>query len=41
LLVWSKNEKFRILLGYKLVAGEYPYGSQAHIFPAVDFQFGW
>jgi len=41
LLVWSKNEKFRILLGYKLVAGEYPYGSQAHLFPAVDFQFGW
>jgi len=41
LLVWSKNEKFRILFGYKLVAGEYPYGSQAHLFPAVDFQFGW
>ncbi len=41
LLVWSKSQKFRFLLGYKLVAGEYPFGAQAHLLPAVDIQFGW
>jgi hypothetical protein len=41
LLVWTKSNQFRILLGYKLIAGEYPFGSQAHLFPFMDFQFGW
>jgi len=41
LLIWSKSEKFRILTGYKLIAGEYPFGSQAHLLPALDIQFGW
>ncbi len=41
LLIWTKSRKFKFLFGYKLVAGEYPYGSQAHLFPAMDFQFGW
>jgi hypothetical protein len=40
-LVWTKSNQFRILLGYKLIAGEYPFGSQAHLFPFMDFQFGW
>jgi len=29
------------LTGYKLIAGEYPFGSQAHLLPALDIQFGW
>jgi hypothetical protein len=41
LLVWSKSKKFRLLVGYKLIAGEYPFGSQAHLLPALDLQFGW
>ena len=40
-LIWSKNQKFRLLLGYKLIAGEYPFGPQAHLLPVLDFQFGW
>ena len=41
LIVWTKNEKFRTLFGYKLFAGEYPFGSQAHLIPMLDLQFGW
>ena len=41
LIVWTKNQKFRILFGYKLFAGEYPFGSQAHLIPMLDLQFGW
>ena len=41
LIVWAKNQKFRILFGYKLFAGEYPFGSQAHLIPMLDLQFGW
>jgi len=41
MLVYSKSEKFRLLIGYKLIAGEYPFGAQAHLLPAFDIQFGW
>ena len=41
LMVWTKSRKFRIHFGYKLIAGEYPFGAQAHLFPFLDFQFGW
>ena len=34
---WVRNSGFRILLGYKMMYGEYPFGGQAHIFPAFDF----
>ncbi|MEA1881191.1 MAG: hypothetical protein U9N31_02150 [Candidatus Marinimicrobia bacterium] len=40
-LIWTKSNRFRLLFGYKLIAGEYPYGSQAHLLPLVDVQFGW
>lgn len=40
MLIWSKNEKLRILAGYKLIAGEYPFGGQSHLLPAIDVQFG-
>jgi len=41
LMVWTKSERFRLLFGYKLIAGEYPFGAQAHLFPTLDLQFGW
>ena len=37
LMVWTKSPKFQIHFGYKLIAGEYPFGAQAHLFPALDF----
>ena len=40
LLIWTKNNRFRLQFGYKLIAGEYPYGSQAHLLPLIDVQFG-
>ncbi|MBN4081291.1 hypothetical protein JYT44_02890 [Caldithrix abyssi] len=41
LMVWTKSERFRLLFGYKLIAGEYPFGAQAHLLPLLDLQFGW
>ena len=41
ILMLSKSKKFRMLFGYKLNAGEYPFGVQAHLLPVLDFQFGW
>ena len=41
LIAWERTEKFRILFGYKLIAGEYPFGTQAHFLPLLDLQFGW
>lgn len=40
LFIWSKSDRFRLLFGYKLVAGEYPFGTQAHLFPVFDLQWG-
>ncbi len=40
LIFWTKSDRFRLLLGYKLVAGEYPFGTQAHLFPILDLQWG-
>ena len=34
---WERHSGFRVLFGYKLIYGEYPFGGQAHIFPAFDF----
>ncbi|MEE8335394.1 MAG: hypothetical protein V3S48_03045 [Candidatus Neomarinimicrobiota bacterium] len=36
LLKWTKNETFQLQLGYKLTAGRYPFGTQAHLLPLVD-----
>ena len=40
-LIWQVSSKSRLSFGYKLIAGEYPFGSQAHILPTFDIQFGW
>ena len=40
-LIWQGSSKSRLSFGYKLIAGEYPFGSQAHLLPTFDIQFGW
>ncbi len=40
LLLWNKSERFQFSIGYKLVYGEYPYGTQWHLlFPMLDLQW--
>ena len=41
LAAWQNSNKFRLSFGYKLIAGEYPFGAQAHLFPTINIQFGW
>jgi len=42
LLLWQKSARFQFCFGYKLVYGEYPFGSQWHLLaPLVDLQWGW
>ncbi len=41
LAVWQKSNTFRLSFGYKLIAGEYPFGAQAHFLPTINIQFGW
>ena len=42
LLIWQKSKQTRITVGYKLVYGEYPFGSQWHLFiPLLDIQKSW
>jgi hypothetical protein len=40
LFLWSKNDRIRISLGYKVVYGHYPFGFQWHLFPLFDVQWG-
>ncbi|MFQ6673719.1 MAG: hypothetical protein ACE5GH_02905 [Fidelibacterota bacterium] len=41
LFIWTKSERFRMVIGYKLVFGEYPFGTQWHLLPLFDLQWGW
>ena len=41
LLVWHKSSRINLSFGYKLIAGEYPYGGQAHLLPNINLKFGW
>lgn len=41
LLIWTKSNRFQLVAGYKLVFGEYPFGTQWHLFPLFDLQWGW
>jgi hypothetical protein len=52
LLLWHKSDRFRVAVGYKLVYGEYPYGTQWHLLPPrlpgfplwiplFDLQWAW
>ncbi|MEE9167751.1 MAG: hypothetical protein V3U24_09890 [Candidatus Neomarinimicrobiota bacterium] len=41
LLIWNKSSRFQVTVGYKLVFGEYPFGTQWHLLPLFDLQWGW
>ncbi len=39
LIIWNKSKKLQIMFGYKLVYGEYPFGTQWHLLPLFDIQW--
>lgn len=41
MLLWNKSQRFQLSIGYKLVYGEYPFGTQWHLLPVLDCQWGW
>ncbi|MBI79438.1 MAG: hypothetical protein CMQ51_03345 [Gammaproteobacteria bacterium] len=41
LLSWNKSDKFKIMTGYKLVLGEYPYGKDFRILPYFPIIESW
>jgi len=42
LLLWTKSPQFQLCVGYKLVYGEYPFGTQWHLLiPIFDLQWAW
>ena len=43
LLIWTKSNRFRLMLGYKITYGEYPYGAHWQILPPKlpTFSSGW
>ena len=41
LISWYKSEKLKLMTGYKFVAGEYPYGSDARILPYIPVLETW
>lgn len=52
LLLWNKSDRFQLAIGYKLVYGRYPYGTQWHLLPPkipalpvwiplFDLQWAW
>jgi len=41
MLIWKNSPNFSIYAGYKLIYGNYPYGSQLNIVPLIDFAWGW
>ena len=41
LVSWNRGNRFRILVGYKLVAGDYPYGKQMRLLPYIPMLEKW
>ena len=41
LLIWERSSRFRIMTGYKLVSGDYPYGKQTRLLPYIPFMEQW
>ena len=41
LVAWNRGDRFRILMGYKLVAGDYPYGKQMRLLPYIPMLEKW
>jgi len=40
-IMWKTGERSWIDFGYKLTFGEYPFGTQWHLLPLLDFQWTW
>lgn len=38
-VVWRTGKKFKLLVGGELTYGEYPFGTQWHLLPTVDFRW--
>ena len=41
LLTWAFSNRTDIQVGYKLIYGEYPFGSQWHLLPLLDVLWRW
>jgi len=41
LVAYNRGDRFRILVGYKLVAGDYPYGKQMRLLPYIPMLEKW
>lgn len=42
MFLWNKSHRFQLCFGYKLVYGEYPFGTQWHLLaPIFDLQWAW
>jgi len=41
LVYWNKSGSFQLCFGYLLSYCEYPFGTQWHLLPLVDLQWGW
>ena len=39
--VWKRSNRFRVLAGYKLVTGDYPYGKQTRLLPYIPMLEKW
>lgn len=41
LISYSKKKSRQILIGYKYISADYPFGQQQHLFPIIDFRWKW
>ena len=41
LLIWNRSQSFRVLTGYKLVTGQYPYGHDMRLLPYIPLLETW
>lgn len=41
LISYSKKKSRQILIGYKYIRADYPFGKQDHLLPVVDFRWKW
>ncbi len=39
LFIWQKSQKFQVSAGFKLIYGQYPFGSQLHLLPMFDMKW--
>ena len=41
LLIWEHSQNFRLMTGYKLVTGQYPYGRDTRLLPYIPMLESW